>query len=252
MVRHTRPAVWKLHLPMAALLLSVAATTGRAMEAPASAADATPVEELVELNEVWVRGKKLARRVADAEDRLFRLYNKLNKNDIYDVHCGSLALQPGSMIMQRTCLPGYLSHINYVSAYPAYPFSEPRVACGTNFSYSSQGCSFGASGSSGHHMSSLAARSAIRVGSSVGRAASEYSSVPPSVLAAYRREAYAQNVLDVITSDPRLVEMATEVIGLYREMELVQNRYGKMRGAAGLDGKEEKRRRPRGKFPRHL
>ena len=81
------------------------------------------MEELVVLSEVWVRGKKLARRVADAEDRLFKAYNKVNKNNIYDVHCGFLKLQPDSMIMSRTCLPGYLSDINYARYYPGASIS---------------------------------------------------------------------------------------------------------------------------------
>jgi hypothetical protein len=80
-------------------------------------------------------------------------------------------------------------------------------------------------------------------------AESELASVPQSVLSGYRREAYAQNVLDVITSDENLTAMATELIKLYDEMELVQNRYKSMRQVTGQDG--ENVRRYRGGFPRN-
>lgn len=240
-----RPIAWKLHLSLAAILLSVAATTGRAKEAPATEA-AAPVEELVELSEVWVRGKKLARRVADAEDRLFRAYNKVNKNNIYDVHCGFLTLQPGSMIMTRTCLPGYISDINYVSSPSRYFPAAPTSSCGymSGLHYSS-GCSF-----SGLPASAYTGAPPIQMVTRMRGSApeSDLSSVPPSVLSGYRREAYAQNVLDVITNDEQLTALATELVKLYDEMKLVQNRYVSMRQAAGLDGQEV--RRFRGKPPR--
>jgi hypothetical protein len=193
----------------------------------------------MELDEVWVSGKKLARRVADAEDKLFRLYNKLNKNNIYDVHCGSISLEPGSMIMKRTCLPGYLSDISYISyPVPSYGFSMDSCPSGLHFTSS---CASTYSGFGSGYMGGgrYAAPVTLSSGSrgSMNAAISEFDSVPPSVVASYRREAYAKNVLDVITSDPQLVEMGTDVVLLYREMELVQSRYARMRAAAGMDAK---------------
>jgi hypothetical protein len=243
-----RTSCWKLYLSLCALLLSVAATTAQAVEAPAVAAE-PPVEELVELSEVWVRGKKLARRVANAEDRLFKAYNKINKNNIYDVHCGSLRLQTDSMIMTRTCLPGYLSDINYVSYSPSYMYSRSALnTCDTTFGlHYSSGCSFsGIPAGSGSFNSPIVVRARS---SSAAAAESDLASVPPSVLSGYRREAYAQNVLDVITSDEDLTAMATELVKLYDEMNLVRNRYTSMRQATAPDG--EKVRRYRGKSPRN-
>jgi len=241
-----RPSAWKLHLSLAVMMLSVAATTGRAEEATAPAA-AAPAEEVVELSEVWVSGKKLARRVADAEDRLFKAYNKVNKNNIYDVHCGFLSLQPGSMIMTRSCLPGYLSDINYVSNPSRYIPSAGMSSC-SNLSglHFSDGCSF-----SGLPASAFTSGPPIQMVTRMRPALQEadLSSVPPSVLSGYRREAYAQNVLDVITNDENLTALATELVKLYDEMKLVQNRYVSMRQAAGLDGEEV--RRYRGSPPRN-
>ena len=82
------------------------------------------------------------------------------------------------------------------------------------------------------------------------RPASELDSVPPSALAAYRRETYAKTVLDVITSDPQLTEMATDLVRLYQEMELAQNRYVQMRQSAGLC-LDATNKRPRGRLPRN-
>jgi hypothetical protein len=248
-----RTAVWSLRISLGALLLSVAATTLQAREAPATAAE-PPLDELVELNEVWVRGTKLARRVADAEDRLFKAYNKVNRNNIYDVHCGFLKLQPDSMIMSRTCLPGYLSDINYASNFRGASAGlglgigmgmgmgmAPAGACNYSGLYYDAACS----------VAGLPARYSS-FNSPIGRRAHmdvEMDSVPPSVLAGYRREAYAQNVLDVITNDEQLTAMATELVKLYDEMELVRNRYTSMRAAAGPDG--QKLRRHSGKSPRN-
>src|SRR5690606_610822 len=63
----------------------------------------------MQLDEVWVHGKSLARRIEQAEDDFFQLYNALNRDDRFDVLCGDMALHAGSMIMRRTCMPGFLA-----------------------------------------------------------------------------------------------------------------------------------------------
>src|SRR5688572_11662464 len=72
----------------------------------------TPVEEMTELEEVLALGKLTANIIATAEDRVYRLYNKLNKANRYDVHCGDIPGEPRSRIMRRTCFPDFLR--NYV------------------------------------------------------------------------------------------------------------------------------------------
>ena len=51
----------------------------------------------MELDEVWVHGKRLADRIEEAEDAFFGLYNELNDDDRFDVHCGLTILQRGSI-----------------------------------------------------------------------------------------------------------------------------------------------------------
>ena len=72
----------------------------------------SPVEQIGTLDEVWVYGKRLSREIEAAEDDFFVLYNKLNKDSQYDVHCGRMALNKGSMLMVRACVPGFIVY-NY-------------------------------------------------------------------------------------------------------------------------------------------
>lgn len=56
-------------------------------------------------DEVFVQGRRLAElrdAVRGAEDRFFSLYNQLNSNDEYDIHCGERA-PVGSRIRKRVC-----------------------------------------------------------------------------------------------------------------------------------------------------
>lgn len=79
---------------------------------PAAAAPAVQdAEPDIELEEVIVRGKKLAQVIADAEDDFYKLYNKLNKDDKYDVNCAQLNTSPdaNSRITSRVCLPGFVA-----------------------------------------------------------------------------------------------------------------------------------------------
>jgi hypothetical protein len=52
---------------------------------------------------------------------------------------------------------------------------------------------------------------------------------PPAVVSASDRAEYADNVLRVIRSDPELLDMATELVGMYQEMDRVQNHYVQLR-----------------------
>lgn len=63
--------------------------------------------------------------------------------------------------------------------------------------------------------------------------AAPYHQSPASLVAVHRREEYASNVMQVISSDPGLLEKAAHLATLYEEMELVQNRYMKVRKASG-------------------
>jgi hypothetical protein len=164
-----------------------------------------PVEELQQLDEIWVRGQSLARTIETAEDKFFALYNKLNEDRRFDVSCGDIALSRDSMIMTRTCVPHFL--VDYVTYYSPAP-NPGVVNCnpvrGEDF-VSSLGGGGGCNAS--------------------GREVSPRS----TSVSLLRRQDYANNVLTVIHGDPQLLEMAEDLARLYGELELTQRRYIKER-----------------------
>jgi len=73
------------------------------------AASAPAATESTELPEVQVMGKRLSQMRQDiikTEDKFFALFNELNKDDDYDVHCGNEA-RTGTRLKQRVCRVHY-------------------------------------------------------------------------------------------------------------------------------------------------
>jgi len=86
------------------LAVLVLASAGAAQVASAAAAT-----ESTELPEVQVMGKRLSQMRQDiikTEDKFFALFNELNKDDDYDVHCGNEA-RTGTRLKQRVCRVHY-------------------------------------------------------------------------------------------------------------------------------------------------
>jgi hypothetical protein len=86
------------------LAVLVLASAGAAQVASADA-----VTETTEHPQVQVMGKRLYRRRQDiikTEDKFFALFNELNKDDDYDVHCGNEA-RTGTRLKQRVCRVHY-------------------------------------------------------------------------------------------------------------------------------------------------
>lgn len=66
---------------------------------------------LDELDEVQVWGKRATIAIADLEDDYYERYNKLNKDNNYDVHCSYINTDPdnpGSALRSRICMPEFL------------------------------------------------------------------------------------------------------------------------------------------------
>ncbi len=108
-------STWLMLAGVMALALPplVAAQQQSATPAPqtpdaAKAVDANG-KPLEELEEVIVQGGRLVDRIVKAEDRFFKLYNELNKDDDYRVNCTSVALDDGSRIEQRFCMPAFFA-----------------------------------------------------------------------------------------------------------------------------------------------
>lgn len=207
-----------LHL---ALLLSAVIAIPVQAAIGNSVPDAIPVEELTELEEVRVRGKLVTNAVITAENRVFRLYNKLNRNNRFDVHCVDLRLDWDTMVMQRTCLPEFVGYqsaasvgYGYTPPQPFSHYSEPPLICGSDTCYSPDSFSSPAFNYRSTPMANITALPGP---------------APAVMVSDEERAEYSQNVLRVIRSDPQLLGMATELVGMYQEMERVQDRYLQLR-----------------------
>jgi hypothetical protein len=107
MIQNGKTCVHLLVLAAAGLL----AAAGAAQAAtPAGTPAAPPIEEMMELDEVVVHGTRLAERIEKAEDRFFKLYNELNKDDDFDINCASLPLDGDTRIESRFCTPSFFAN----------------------------------------------------------------------------------------------------------------------------------------------
>lgn len=202
--------------PLLALMLcaGVASIASAATEptdtATASASRQAPVEDLVQLDEIQVRGKRLARTIEDAEDDFFQLYNALNKDNNYDVTCGDMRLN-GSLVIQRTCIPGFLA--NYV-------MDQNGIA--------TSGCARTSLGPVAVSSPAGNGNELFYVDPCPG-SRPRLVTVSADALAFHHRARYAATVVRVVKSDPRLLQKAATLTTLYQEMEQVQGRYKRVR-----------------------
>jgi len=113
------PAVLRKSLCITLTVLLAAGVSGVAAAADSSAfptrwtvGDIPPgTPGLDELDEVLIRGQKAAIAIADLEDDYYKRYNKLNKNNNYDVHCSYINTDPdnpGSALRSRICMPEFV------------------------------------------------------------------------------------------------------------------------------------------------
>jgi hypothetical protein len=202
-------ALRSTRLPCAALFLVLAGGTCAAAAsapAPAAAASQQPAQEIAELDEIWIHGKRLADRITDAEDEFFPIYNKVNKNDDYDIKCGYTYLSPDSMIMSRLCAPGFLGKdygappSRWVTCYGFFPYAYGPYAYGR---YAMSGPCYDSGG---------------------------YEPPSPAFIVMAKSEDLRKNMTQVINSDPRLRAMAAHLGDLYLELNAVQHSYRKTKG----------------------
>lgn len=212
---------------------------------PAASAAATPAEQLETLQEVFVHGKKLATEISQAEDDLYFLYNRLNHDRDYDIVCGNMSLDRGSLITTRVCVPGFVAdevavytpgpgmrgtsvpyYSGFGSGYGGCNGSQP-IAVGTDLNgsafYEADCVPYGGTGYSASSRSYSPGFGASTIASiqdaGLGQARAAQLVTPQ------RRKAYADHVMDVIHSDLRLTKIATRLVGLYQEMDSVRGNY---------------------------
>ena len=79
-------------------------------------------ENAMELEEVEVIGKKLhqlQRELVQAQDRFYALYNELNTNDDFDIHC-LMEARTGALIRKRECRLEFLMEASAQEAQDFY------------------------------------------------------------------------------------------------------------------------------------
>jgi hypothetical protein len=215
-------------LPLA-ILLSLSMMSGAwAADAPApTAADAAAAppaaEQLEELDQIVVRGKRLAREISDVEDAFFAVYNKLNKDYDFSITCGEAPMNPGSRITLRACLPGFV-----VDAY-RYNYRGERAGFA---SYPTvRRCNSIAHADTNGEMFYTADYDCLNAGGMTYGSGAYYAGPSPEALVSARSREWAVHMMMVINSDPRLKEIAGHLAGLYQEFNSVRTRYDRNRSA---------------------
>lgn len=220
---------------------AASAVEGAPSDDPAAGAPAV----MLELDEIWVHGERLAARIEAAEDDFFRHYNALNEDDRFDVVCGLSSSQPGSMILQRTCVPGFLAGYAHVRPIRAVHYGptrlEPTTTChgpvtvthGSTHFFERGGCS----------VTGMAPSRAFS-SSAFGSAMATNVPVPAELraLALHHRDQYADSVRTAIAQHPELADKAAHLAGLYSELEATQQHYRDTKAAMPLAWSFERRK----------
>jgi hypothetical protein len=198
-----------MNVAMKAFCLALCLTLSARMATTASAADAAPaaagaaapppINQVQELDEILVRGKRLRDAIADAEVDLFALYKIINKVDDYITSCIYINLDPDPEIKSRMCIPGFMADALADQVYFAQQCQSPgRDENGNDVP--PPPC---------------------------------YTPPPPQLVLTQRAKDYANNMLKIIRTDDRLGKMAGNLDGLYMELLQVQQQYIKVKGAEG-------------------
>ncbi len=177
---------------------------------PAALPENPAVEQLDDLDEVLVQGGRLYDRIVRAEDKFFKLYNELNKDDDYDTNCAFVPIDSDTRIEQRFCMPAFFADAKA---------EQVRL---------SQYC--------------LSLIDKDEDGNVTGQGPCYE---PPSAEQLFfaRREEYVSTVLKVIKSDPRLEELYTDVESLHKERMQLSHRFDDLKAQQVSSGGQKNRAR---------
>jgi len=173
---------------LTAALLTAAMGCGAYAAAAAPNAPAAPLDaqQYQQLDEIMVRGTRVREAIANAEDEFFGLYNSLNKDDDYSASCVFLPLDGTTQIKSHICIPGFMADAMADQVY----FSQQCQA-------------------------------------SPGFVAATpcYTPPTPQQVLSERSGVYANHLMKVVRSDPRLGQMAGNLDNLYHELVSIQQQY---------------------------
>lgn len=177
-------------------LASLEAIAQTASVTRTSLTEPTAVEDLLELDEVIVHGTNLRNRIVRAEDKFYKLYNQLNKDDDYDINCAYISLEQDTRIQDRLCTPSFFAN----AIVETMQWNER--------------CR-GTQDSEGNYVPPPPC----------------YTPPPPELVLLDRSDELAKNIMSVIRSDPGLGDMAGELDDLHRERARLANRYVELQSA---------------------
>ena len=226
------------------LLVAMLATL---VSAPAPAPAAAAPEILEELDEVVVHGRQLKEEIIKAEDKYFALFNEVNKDDRYDTHCVSLAMERDSHLQHRACIPGFVADAIADWAPFKARCQPPQEGAGFDeFSCLDRSKDGRISAQEADARSELAIAftdldkdggadgyiSRIEFTASCGdcdpskipAADAVYMPPTPDAVLMNGSKKWYQHMLDVTNTDPRLKKMADELGGMYQQLTAAQRR----------------------------
>jgi hypothetical protein len=189
---------------LATSTLGLTASAGAAEAAPPAAGAKPPIAEVLELDEIVVRGTSLRDLIADAEDVFFQAFNKANKDDDFDTSCVYVTMNSSDGIKSRVCIPGF-----YADALADQLYFQQQCLTETQEDEDGNEIQFAATAC--------------------------YTPPPPQAILTERAREYANHMLRVIRSDPSLQNMAGKLDDLYYELLDVQKQYLKVKSAGAPD-----------------
>lgn len=156
---------------------------------------------------------KMQQEMVKSEDAFFKRYNVLNTNDDFDMTCYREA-RTGTKVRQRYCVPAYMK-----KALQAQSQSQ-AINLQQNFDSSQRGTTFDAGGSSQMPMPGAML-------SAGAPPLTTQASVSAQALIEARRKDFQQNMRDVVSRNPELIEMLRQRDELGKRYEATR------RGASG-------------------
>jgi hypothetical protein len=198
---------------------------------------------LEDLDEVLVRGQRVAIAIADLEDDYYKLYNKLNKDNNYDVHCSYLNTDPdnpGSSLRSRICMPEFvidamvdwnqgrceLQDFTTLDLNKNHVLSESEVAGSKELL--NQFWEMDTDHDGRITYLEFTARAADEVPTAC------YTPPSPELVLMAGTDRWYKQMKKVTASDPRLQKMADNLGDLYGQLRVLQKQAGKLEEAAKL------------------
>jgi len=218
-----------------------AAAPVAAAPVPASAAAPAATDQVQELDEIMVRGKRLLDQIADEEDDFYALFNKVNKDEKYDTSCVYLNLDPQSLtssIKSRVCIPGFVAdamadfQVWKMRCQPPYEGydefdcldrnKDNRISWDEATARQELESDFV---TLDEDMDSKLSREEFNSGNQTTGAPVVYQPPPPQLVLMEGTRDWYDHMMKVIRDDPKLGEMAGKLDDLYHELAQVQTRY---------------------------